>query len=112
MHIENNWEDPGISRMAKLELVLKGVKMVQAAKHKPEVRQPITIELLQKMKRVWYEQAPGWDERMFWAAVSLCFCGFLRSGEITVPSDSAFDETQHLTFEDVAVDQLTNPTTL
>ena len=86
--------------------------MVQAAKHKPEVRQPITIELLQKMKRVWYKQAPGWDERMLWTTVCLCFCGFLRSGEITVPSDSAFDETQHLTFEDVAVDQLTNPTTL
>ena len=86
--------------------------MVQAAKHKPEVCQPITTELLQKMKRVWYKQAPGWDERMLWAAVSLGFCGFLRSGEITVRSDSAFDETRHLTFEDVAVDQLTNPTTL
>ena len=110
MHIENNWEDPGISRMAKLEL--KGVKMVQAAKPKPEVRQPITIEVLQKMKRVWYKQAPGWDERMLWAAVSLCFCGFLRSGDTTVLSDSAFNETRHLTFEDVAVDQLTNPTTL
>ena len=64
------------------------------------------------MKRVWYKQAPGLDERILWAAVSLCFCGFLRSGEITVPSDSAFDETRHLTSEDVAVDQLTNPTTL
>ena len=39
MHIENNWEDPGICQMAKLELVLKGVKMVQAAKHKPEIHQ-------------------------------------------------------------------------
>ena len=64
------------------------------------------------MKTVWYKQAPGWDERILWAAVSLCFCGFLRSGEITVLSNSAFDETRHLMLEDVAVEQLTNPTTL
>lgn len=32
-----------------------------------------------------------WDHIMLWAACLLCFFGFLRSGEITVPSNSMFD---------------------
>ena len=32
-----------------------------------------------------------------------------RAGEITVPSDSAFDPSSHLTFQDVSVDQLSAP---
>ncbi len=46
---------------------------------------------------------------MLWAASTLCFFGFLRSGEITVPDDSSFNDTSHLTFEDVAVDRLDSP---
>ena len=44
--------------------------------------------------------------------VTLAFFGFLRSGEVTVPSDSAFDPAAHLTFDDVKVDNITNPTLL
>ncbi len=43
---------------------------------------------------------------MLWTAASLCFCGFLRLEEITIPSDGAFDETRHLAFKDIALDQL------
>ena len=49
---------------------------------------------------------------MLWAAASLCFFGFLRSGEITIPSDKAFKETRHLNFKDIAVDNLSNPKAL
>ena len=49
---------------------------------------------------------------MLWAAVTLAFFGFLRSGEMTVPSDSAFDPAAHLTFDNVKVDNITNPTLL
>ena len=38
------------------------------------------------------------------------FFGFLRLGEVTVPSDTAFDEATHITFTDVAVDRLKEPT--
>ncbi len=48
---------------------------------------------------------------MLWTA-SLCFFGFLRSGEITVPSDAAFDEGTHLSFSDVTVDRLDDPSRL
>ncbi len=47
---------------------------------------------------------------MLWAAASLCFFGFLRSGEVTIPTDTSFDKAVHLTFEDIAVDNLKDPT--
>ena len=42
---------------------------------------------------------------MLCAASTLCFFGFLRSGEITIPSDSVFDETRHLAHGDIMVHQ-------
>ena len=99
LHIEED-----ISKMTKLELVLKGVKVVQATKQKAGTRQPITPELLLKMRGVWLDQAAGGDGKMLWAASTLCFFRFLRSGEITIPSDSAFDETRHLAHCDITVD--------
>ena len=35
--------------------------------------------------------------------------GFLWSGELTVPSESGYDEGAHLSFQDVSVDSLTDP---
>lgn len=29
---------------------------------------------------------------MLWAVMSLCFFGFLRSGEVVLPSDSSYDQ--------------------
>lgn len=52
------------------------------------------------------------DIVMLWAVASLCFFGFFRSGEITVPSLTSFDASKHLTWEDVAVDSIDNPQTL
>lgn len=46
---------------------------------------------------------------MLWAACLMRFFGFLRSRDITVPSDSAFDDRAHLSFLDVTVDSKKNP---
>ena len=46
---------------------------------------------------------------MLWAASALCFFGFFRSGELTVPADGAFDKSAHVGFKDVKVDSLVNP---
>jgi hypothetical protein len=53
LHIEEDRGDPNISGMAKLELVLKGVKMVQATKPQPRVRQPITPPVAADNERAW-----------------------------------------------------------
>ena len=46
---------------------------------------------------------------MLWAVSLLGFFGFLRSGEITVPTDAGFDEGVHLAFNDISVDCTENP---
>ncbi len=95
--------------MAKLELVTKGVKRVQAENLQPRSRRPITIDLRRMLHSSWSSPPRTRDKVMMWAAASLCFFGFLRSGEIIVPSEAAFDERTHLSFRDVSVDRLDNP---
>ena len=46
---------------------------------------------------------------MLWAAVCLCFFGFLRAGKITVPSDSSYDAGAHVNADDIAVDSKSHP---
>ena len=52
--------------------------------------------------RLWY----------VWAAMCLCFLGFLRSGEVVVPDNSNFDPSHHLSFTAITVDSLSHPTFL
>ena len=47
---------------------------------------------------------------MLWAAFCLAFFGFLRIGEITVPSNSSYDPGVHLGLADVAFNHATDPT--
>ena len=46
---------------------------------------------------------------MLWAAFLVCFFGFLRSGEITIPDAAAYDPSVHLNFADISIDNLTSP---
>ena len=98
--------------MARLEQVLKGIKSVQAKGPKRIPRLPITPNHLVKMKEVWDKLPNTFDGKMLWVASSLCFFGFLRSGEITIPSDSSYDKGAHLNYEDIAVDRLHCPRVL
>lgn len=109
LHIAEGWGDPGISKMARLEQVLRGIKSMQArGKTKERPRLPISIDLLHKLRGVWQREATV-DAKMLWAAASLCFFGFFRAGELTVPSNTAYDDGAHLSFQDVTVDSLDNP---
>ena len=44
------------------------------------------------------------NTKLIWAACCLCFFGFLRAGELTVPDGCSFDPRSHLGVGDVAVD--------
>ena len=46
---------------------------------------------------------------MLWAASCLCFFGFLRAGEIVVPSDNTYDPSAHLSVGDVRIDNTSEP---
>jgi len=65
-----------------------------------------------KIREAWEQDAHNFNKIMLWAAVCLCFFGFLRAGEMTVPSFKGYDEGYHLNFDDVAVDNHSNPSLL
>ena len=109
LHIAEGYGDPHVHNMARLEQVLKGIKAVQSKGPKRTERLPITPNHLAKLKEVWSSGANKFDGKMLWAAASLCFFGFMRSGELTVPSATSFDEGAHLSFNDVEVDCTKNP---
>lgn len=111
MHIAEGYGDPQISNMARLEQVLRGVRYAQAKDSggRKHSRLPITTDLLFKLKEVWGRDGRAPDNIMLWAASLMCFFGFMRAGELTVPSDNGFEEGAHLAFQDVSVDSLTNP---
>lgn len=110
LQISQGHPDPSIATMPKLEGVIKGIKSTQAKSGTPKKnRLPITPAILNSIRLQWQGEGPSQDQVMLWAAATLCFFGFLRSGEITVPSDAAFDPSCHLTFQDISVDQVTDP---
>ena len=47
---------------------------------------------------------------MLWAACCTYFFGFLRSGEITVPSAGEYDSGAHRIYGDVTLDSRESPT--
>ena len=112
LHIAEGYGDPHINSMVKLEQVMKGIRSLQSKCLKKTPRLPITPELLLKLKEMWSKRPELRDGSMLWAAATLCFFGFLRSGEITIPADGAFDEGAHLTFSDISADSLANPRVL
>ncbi len=87
--------DPKIGSIPQLEYVIKGLKR-SATYSTSRTRLPVTPELLGLMKAVWRMWGSYRDAAMLWAAVTMCFCGFLRSGEVVVPSQSGYDPTCHL----------------
>ena len=73
--------------MPRHELVIQGLKKEQAGLPK-KTRLPITTAILRQIQQKWESHGAEWDYVMLWAVVSLCFFGFLRLGEVVVPSDS------------------------
>lgn len=86
--------------MPKLEGLIKG------SGRKVNRRLPITLEILRKLRD--YFQARS-QERDAWAAISTCFVRFLRSGEITIPSEAAFDSSSHLCLANLSTDSVSQP---
>ena len=67
LHIAEGYGDPHISRMAKLEQVLRGIKLVQAKGEKKPPRLPITPQHLTNLRGVWLGKEKNFDGIMLWA---------------------------------------------
>ena len=113
LHIAEGVPDPFQLPRHRLEYILKGVKRCEAEKG-PEGRDrlPISPDILRKIKTSWESVPPTPDAIMLWAACCLAFFGFLRAGELTVPSDTAYDPKVHLNVSDIAADNPASPTVI
>ena len=96
--------------MPKLEQVLRGIKRQNAAAGIKRERLPITPDILIQMRAVWERDSTKQDNIMLWAVSSLCFFGFFRAGELTLPSEDSYDPQIHLNYTDIAIDNFSNPT--
>ena len=105
LHVETGIGDPGIASMLKLEQVLRGIKRSQVGTAEEANVHGVTGG---PQGQLGGEQ----DAKMLWAAATLCFFGFLRSGELTIPSEGGFDEGAHLEFGDISTDSLEKPSLL
>ena len=95
--------------LAALRLVQAGIQRTHATKASTKVRHPITPTTLLSLKEHWSPQQTNRDIVMIWAAATLCFFGFFRSGGITMSTEKAFDGTKYLAWGDVAVDNTEDP---
>ena len=99
------------SSLPRLQLVQSGIRRERARQGPPpRTRLPITPPILRRIKSTLMAARPqARDDTMLWAAATVCFFGFFRAGEITVPSASAYDSTIHLAWGDVTADAGTPP---
>ena len=111
LQVEAGLGDPGLGAMAKLGQVVRGVQRLRAEQGvKQRRRKPMTVEVLEVLRTSWSAMPGGVDAKMLWAAAILGFFGFLRSGEMTVPSTGGFNPGVHLGWQDVATNSVANPT--
>ena len=104
-------EPRAYSSLPRLRLVQAGIQRSysQQTPAPSRVRLPITPAVLRAMSTVWHPKADNPDIVMLWAASVLCFFGFFRAGEITVPSSKAVDSRCHLSWGDVTIDDPQDP---
>ena len=109
--IRSGYSDPFQGTLLpRLDYVMKGIKRHQAkAGVKIRTRLPITPSLLRQLKGVWSQSGGARDTKLIWAACCLCFFGFLRAVEMTVPGDSEYDPQAHLSLGDIALDDNRRP---
>ena len=84
--------------------------MTQGKQGKTPKKLPITPKILRQIGVWWGVAKAGYETSMLWAAALTCFFGFMRAGEAMVNGKEEFNETQHLTLDDVATDSKSRPT--
>ena len=63
----------------RLQQVLKCIQKAQLATQLPRVWLPITLSIMQSMKRLLLQKPPSYDNVLIWAACCLAFLAFYES---------------------------------
>ena len=94
------------SSLPRLHLVQSGIRRARAeASTLSRQRLPITPALLHRMRPVPLTEggALAYDDVLLWSAATMCFFGFFRAGELTVPNSASFNPATNLAWGDVAI---------
>eukprot|EP00731_Ephydatia_muelleri_P036129 Em0203g4a len=99
------------SSLPILKRVLDGIRRstaAQAGGRPRKIRLPITAAVLRGI------QGPlslrmGQDSTAFWAIAVVAFFGFFRLGELLLESRTTYNSVLHLSWGDISIDSLTNP---
>ena len=90
LQISSGLQAPAFSCWPWLHYVTQGIKRSQPPKD--NVRLPITLSVLKKLKQVWLseESEPAsYESRLLWAIACTAFFGFLRLGEVFPPAGNS-----------------------
>ena len=79
--------DPQIDHMPQLRQVIKGTR-VHAVRIGRHPCLTITPSILCKLRRLWLEGSPTFNNIMLWAASTTTLIGFCKSGEVTLQSST------------------------
>ena len=114
LHIREGKPPPPTADMARLNQVLRGVKIAQASDSqvvKAKQRLPITPEILRQINGRWKQEPPSQDKIMLWAAFLTCFFGFFWSGEICSEATDGrgLSETPDLSVDSLEIDNFRDP---
>ena len=90
--------------MPQLKQLIRGVGVVRGkegrtARKKRPITPPILLQIYGSRGD---NQLNGRDWEMYWAASCTAFFGFMRAGELTVPTSQPFDASNHLSVADVS----------
>ena len=96
--------DPSLAAFPRLTYVLKGIHRT-TPEHRRKHRLPITLHILRAIHGVWSTPHISYNHVMLWAACCTGFFGFLRAGEVHMPSS----EYPPLTPSDISIDSRENP---
>ena len=110
-NLAQSFPDPFVKDMPRLHYVLPGIKSKKGKCQAPTKQcLPVTPAILLKVYSILKDDPSNFDNIMIWAASLKCFFGFLRSGEITIHSVTAYDASTHLSSLDISADILSQPT--
>lgn len=99
-------EPRGSSTLPRLRLIQNGIRRERAhSAPNSGGRLPITPLILRRMHGICGTPTSSYSEALLWAAATVCFFGFFRAGEITVPAVAAFDSSVHLAWGDVSISE-------